>query len=211
MSAYETEEQRLESIRRWWQENGKMVVTGIVLIVGAAVGTRLWLDRGHAQAEAASAEYQQLLNELSQDNKAAVIQRGAYLIDNYSGTPYASLAALALAKVRTESGELPAARARLEWVQENAPLPEFKDLARLRLARLHVAEGNPQLALNTLAEVNNETYAALAEEIRGDIHVAMGNPSAARIAYEKALQHSKPGNDDSLLRMKLNELGGGDA
>ena len=62
-----------------------------------------------------------------------------------------------------------------------------------------------------LAAVNNEAYAALTEEIRGDVHVAMDNPAAARTAYEKALQRSAPGSDDSLLRMKLNELGGGDA
>jgi len=208
VNTYETDEQ---AIKRWWQENGKMVVTGVVLVLAAVVGTRWWLDRAETQAQTASAEYQQLLTELAQDNREAVIKRGTYLIENYDGTPYGALAALVLAKVRTEAGELAAARSRLEWVRENAPLPELQDLARLRLARVHLAEGNPQLALNILATVTNEAFTVLTEEIRGDVHVAMGNEAAARTAYEKALAHREPGSDDRLLRMKLNELGGGDA
>ena len=35
----------------------------------------------------------------------------------------------------------------------------------------------------------------------------MGDRAAARTAYEKALQHRRPGSDTRLLRMKLDELG----
>ncbi len=211
MNAYETEEQQVEAIRKWWRENGKMFVIGAVLTLGAAVGGRLWIDHRHNQAEAASVEYEQLLRELGQGNTEAVIKRGSYLIDSYAATPYSDLAALALAKVRIEAGELPAARARLQWVLEHSAQAELQDLARLRLARVHVEEGNAQQALSVLAALTNDAFTAVAEALKGDVYVAMGDKAAARTAYQKALDHSRPGSDTSVLRMKLDDLGVSDA
>lgn len=208
MNAYETEEQQVEAIRKWWKENGKMFVLGAVLTLGAVLGGRLWIDHRHAQAEAAAAEYEQLLSELGQGNTEAVIKRGAYLIDSYPATPYSDLAALALAKVRAEAGELPAARARLEWVMEHSAQTELRDLARLRLARVHLQEGNTQQALNVLAALTNAAFSAVVEELKGDVYVVMGDKAAARTAYQKALDHSRSGGDTSVLRMKLDDLGG---
>ncbi len=209
--SYETEAQQVEAIKRWWKENGKMVVAGVVLALAGVIGGRLWLDRVETRAQAASMEYQQLLGELSAGNREAVIQRGSYLVDNYASTPYASLAALALAKMRAEAGEYPAARSRLEWVLERAEPSQYRTVARLRLARIHLAEGNAQLALNTLAEVTDRAFEAVLEELRGDVYVAMGNRAAARTAYRKALEASAPGSDTRVLQMKLDDLGDADA
>ena len=140
--SYETEEQQVEAIKKWWKENGTMFVAGIVITLGAVVGWRWWMDHRNAQAEAAAVEYQQLLAELSQGDKEAVIKRGGYLIDNYAATPYSDLAALALSRLRVDAGELAAARSRLEWVMNHAEAPELRDVARLRLARVHLAAGN---------------------------------------------------------------------
>ena len=211
MNAYETEEQQVEAIRKWWQENGKMFIAGMVLTVGSVVGWRMWVDHRHNQAEAASAEYEQLLRELGAGNTEAVIKRGAYLVENFSATPYSDLAALALAKLRLEGGELAAAKGRLEWVLEHGKQDEIRDLARLRLARVHLQGGDSQQALAALAELSNPAFAAVAEEVRGDAYLAQGDKAAARAAYEKALQHSRPGSDTAVLRMKLDNLGGVDA
>lgn len=210
MEAYETEEQQIEAFRKWWKENGKMVVFGAVLTVSAAVGGKMWLNHHHAQAEAASVEYEQLLQELAQGNTEAVIKRGSYLVDNYAATPYSDLAALVLAKQRTEAGELPAARARLEWVLEHSAQVELQEIARLRLARIYLQEGNTQQALSMLAALTNNAFSAAVEELKGDVYVVMGNRAAARTAYEKALDQSSQGSDTSLLRMKLDDLGTSD-
>ena len=205
--SYETEEQQVEAIKKWWKENGTMFVAGIVITLGAVVGWRWWMDHRNAQAEAAAVEYQQLLAELGQGDKEAVIKRGGYLIDNYAATPYSDLAALALSRLRVDAGELAAARSRLEWVMNHAESPELRDVARLRLARVHLAAGNARQALEVLSALKNQAFAALADEVRGDVYVAMGDEGAARTAYQKALQASRPGSDTTLLRMKLDELG----
>lgn len=207
MSAYETEEQQVEAIKRWWKENGKAVILGVVLTLVAVGGGRYWFQYQSTRAESASVEYSQLLTELGQDNREAVIKRGEYLVNTYPKTGYAALAALILAKAHVEAGEMAAARSRLQWVIDNAPQPELKNVARLRLARIQLAEGNAQQALSTLSGIDSDAFTAAAEEIRGDAYMATGDTGAARTAYQKALDASEPGTDTRLLRMKLDNIG----
>ncbi|HFD92425.1 MAG TPA: tetratricopeptide repeat protein [Gammaproteobacteria bacterium] len=207
MSAYETDDQQVEAIKKWWRENGKALIFGAVLAVaGVGVGS-YWFQYQSGRAESASVEYGQLLSELGQDNREAVLKRGEFLVNTYPKTGYAALAALIVAKARVEAGEMAAARAQLQWVIDNADLPELKNVARLRLARIQLAEGNAQQALATLSGIEGNAFAAAAEEIRGDAYMAQGDTGAARTAYQKALDVSEPGSDTRLLRMKLDNIG----
>ena len=207
MSAYETDEQQVEAIRKWWKENGKAVILGAVLTVAGIGAGSYWYQYQHTRAESASVEYSQLLTELGQDNREAVIKRGEYLVNTYPKSGYAALAALIVAKARVEAGEMAAARAQLQWVIDNAEQPELKNVARLRLARIQLAEGNAQQALATLSGIDSDAFTAAAEEVRGDAYMAMGDTGAARTAYQKALDASEPGTDTRLLRMKLDNIG----
>jgi len=207
LSEYETEEQQIEAIKNWWKENGKALIFGVVIALAAAGGGRYWFDYQNSRAESASVEYSQLLIEIGQNNRDAVIKRGEYLVSTYSKSAYASLAALIVAKARVEAGELAAARSRLLWVIENSGQVELKNVARLRLARIQLAEGDSQQALITLTGMDSNAFSATTDEIRGDAYLAMGDTGAARTAYQKALDGSEPGSDTRLLRMKLDNIG----
>jgi len=207
VSAFETEEQQVEAIKKWWKENGKAIILGAVLTLVAVGAGRYWFEYQSTRSESASVEYSQLLSELGQDNREAVVKRGEYLVNTYPKTGYAALAALIVAKARVEAGEMAAARSQLQWVIDNTPQAELKDVARLRLARIQLAEGDAQQALATLSGIDSDVFAAAAEEIRGDAYMAMGDTGAARTAYQKALDSSEPGVDTRLLRMKLDNIG----
>jgi len=209
VSAYETEDQQLEAFKKWWKENGRALTIGVVISLTAVLGGRYWFHYQRVQAESASTEYEQLLTEMAQDNKEAVMKRGAYIIDTFSRTSYAALSALVLARVHVAAGELPPARERLQWVIEHGGQDETRDIARLRLARVQLASGNTQQALATLAAVSDTQFKAMAAEIKGDAYLSMGDRAAARTAYQQALDNSIAGGDVHLLRMKLDELGNG--
>lgn len=209
MSAYETEEQQLDAIRAWWKENGRALMFGVVLSLAAILGGRYWFHYQHVQAESASMEYAQLLAEMAQHNKEAVMKRGAYIITSFAKTPYAALSALVLAKAHVAAGELAPARERLQWVIEHSGQPETQDIARLRLARVQLAEGHAQQALTTLATVTDVQFRVMVAEIKGDAYVAMNDRAAARTAYQQALESSVSGSDTSLLQMKLDGVGNG--
>lgn len=207
MSAYETEEQQVEAIKNWWKENGKSLIFGVVFTLAAVGGGRYWFDYQKTRAESASVEYDQLLVEMAQDNKEAIIKRGEYIVSAYSKSGYAALSALIVAKTRVEAGELAAARSQLLWVIENSDQAELKNVARLRVARILLAEENYQQALATLTGIDSDAFSAPADEIRGDVYMAMDNTDAARTAYQKALDGSEPGTNTRQLRMKLDNIG----
>ena len=44
METFRTEEEQVEAIKRWWQENGKSTVLGVAIAMAAVFGWRGWND-----------------------------------------------------------------------------------------------------------------------------------------------------------------------
>ncbi len=207
MVAHTTEEEQIESIKKWWKENGTSVVVGLVVGFGALIGGNYWMQYDASQRQNASLEFSQLQDDLQQTRNDAVMTRGDHIINNFSDTPYAVLSAFAIAKLKVDEGDLLAARARLQWVLDNSKQLEFLHMARIRMATVMLAEGNGDGALALLNSAEAGEYLPLYEELKGDIYVSLSQHSQARSAYEKALKANDKG-DNSMLQMKLDDLGG---
>lgn len=193
MDVHETEEQQVEALKKWWKENGSSIITGILLGLAVLFGTKSWFSYQETQAGNASNIYSGMMSALDGGDEAAVTERAGILIADYSGTPYATLAALALAKVKLGQGELAAARAQLQWALENSGSDVIRHTVRLRLARVMLDEGNPDGAESLLAEMTPEpAFEPLYAELRGDIQLARGNTDSAREEYELALAGLQP-------------------
>ncbi len=203
---FETEEQQLEALKRWWGENGRAVLWGLFIGLAVLVGSRLWYQHVQQQAVAASMEFDQLRQELSAERLDAVAQRAAYIREHFAKTPYAVMAALVQARIAVEKGQLAAAADHLRWVLDNEPLPEYADAARLRLARVLFALGQADQALARLDPAPS-TLQARYQELRGDILLGKGDREAARAAYTRAQALLPADADKTILRMKLTDLG----
>jgi predicted negative regulator of RcsB-dependent stress response len=188
MEINETDEQRLETIKSWWKENASSIITGLLLGLAVLFGAKSWFAYQDRKAEEASNIYAALTSALARGEENLVNDRAGILIGEYSATPYATLAALALAKVKLEQGELEAARAQLQWALDKTGSEALRPLVRLRLARVMVAEGNLDGAEAVLAQSRPESaYVPLYTELKGDIHAARGALAEARAEYEIAL------------------------
>ena len=208
MDGYSTENEQLEAFKHWWKKNGTLTSVTLVLIIAGLIGTQWWRTQTVAQAEAASADYQQLIEGLSKNDAQMVQQHATRIISQFSSTPYAPLAALALAKTKLEQGDKKAARTHLQWVLDNASQPALKSVARLRLAKIIYSEGEYPVALGLLSAENAGSFASDYEELKGDIALAMKNPSEARAAYTRALAAlSENTQERTQLQMKLDDLG----
>jgi len=205
--AHTTEEEQVEAIKKWWKENGTSVVIGLVVGFGVLIGGNYWMQHNSTQRQNASLEFSQLQDDLQQTRTDAVMTRGDHIINNFSDTPYAVLSAFAIAKLKADEGDMLSARARLQWVLDNSKQLEFLHMARMRMATVMVAEGNGDGALTLLNSVDAGEYLPLYEELKGDIYVSLSQQNPARSAYEKALKANDKG-DNSLLQMKLDDLGG---
>ncbi len=204
MAEYETEEERIEAIRTWWKENGRSIVFGAVLGIGLLLGWRGWIAYQDNQGRAASTLYAQLLQDAAVHDGGRVAELARRLREEYGSTPYAALAALEVAALKSEA-ELDQSAGELSWVMEHGDEAILQDLARLRLARVRIAQGRAEEALKLLDRDWGLAYAGLVEEARGDAWRAKGDEARARQAYTKALL-SGPA-DPAFLRMKLDELG----
>lgn len=199
-----TDDEQAEAIKKWWKENGRAVVAGVVIGLSVVVGVRYWFQYTKDQSQNASIVYSQIEKALSKNDVAVVLEKGQLLIADYSNTSYAAMAGLVMAKVEFESGKVDLAKNRLQWVMSNAS-NEVQHVARLRLARLLLGEDKAQEAADLIAGIKSAGYAAAYEEVRADIALAKGNATQARELYRLAMAGST-GPRREFLQMKIDDL-----
>jgi predicted negative regulator of RcsB-dependent stress response len=132
--------------------------------------------------------YDEMLALRAQNNNADATVQAKKLLAHYRKTPYADMAALLLARDAILKKEYSEAIAQLNWVIDHTRNTSLREVARLRMARVFVAEQKPDAALDLLKKVNDKNYIGLIDEVRGDAFLAKQDPTAARTAYQLALQ-----------------------
>lgn len=189
MDSYRTEEEQVEALKRWWKENGRSTVLGVVLALGLGFGWQAWQSSREAAAAQASNLYQQMLAALAAEPQQGAGPARALALrvkDQHRGTTYAQLAALHLARMAVNSGDLAGAEEELRWVLAMADSgSDMQRIAQLRLARVVAARGETDSALAMLADPD-PAYAASYAMARGDILLGAGRDGEALEAFERA-------------------------
>jgi predicted negative regulator of RcsB-dependent stress response len=204
--SYETEEQRVEAIKKWWSENGKSVVAGVVMGLGLLFGWQGWVEYRDSKREEASVIFSELTRAADTGNAEKVQEMTQDLQQNYAATPYAGQASLREAQLQAEAGQLDQAETALSWAIKNANEQVIQDLAHLHLARIYIARGKTEQALAELNTVEAVAYLSIVEEIRGDALRAQGDINGAREAYDRAIL-TAGGAASDYLHMKRDDLG----
>ncbi len=202
MELYDTEEQQVEAIKDWWKENGKAVILGAVVGLGGLFGWRYYQDSVTAAQEAASESYTKAVQALAEKGASAEGDIQAF-IDANKETEYSVLAALQLAKVQVEAGNLDEALAQLEWAKSATKDAAVTAVLDYRLARLKAQQGEFDAAVAQLANIADESWAGRVAELKGDILLRKGDSAAAYTAYTEAQQS---GDASQTLQMKLDDL-----
>lgn len=188
MAAYDLEEQeQLEELKTWWKMHGNLVTTVVTVAAVAVLAWQGWNWWQRNQAAQASGLYSGVQLAVAQKDVKRAREQAGELIEKYSSTHYAGLAALLSAKVLAEGGDGKSARAQLAWAADNAKDDAIRDLARLRMAAVLLDEKAPDEALKQLAQEPTAGLAPRFNELRGDILLAQAKAAEARTAYEAAL------------------------
>lgn len=206
---YETEEQQVEAIKKWWSENGNSVILGVAIGGAAILGWQFWNKHQVSKARQASDGYSETIAAMS--SEADAVSLASKVKDEHGGTLYAAMAALAAAREHVSNGAIDKAETELAWAVKNSPLDEVSMIARVRLARVQASLGEHDKAMKTLPKKPPEAFTALVEEVRGDVYAATGEHDKARASYTAALESTTPGGDRNALTMKLNDLATADA
>ncbi len=202
-AAYEEQEQ-LEELRRWWEKYGQPVVAGGLIGLVALLGYQWYESRQDEQAAAASNLYQELA--AASDTAAADTLRES-LNAQYPGTPYSTLVLLGQSAQAVADGDPDNAKALQQQALANAGDAKLRELARLGLARSELAAGAPEAALAVAAQRDQALYPALFQELIGDAHAALGDVTAARLAYQAAIDaENTPPQLTAMLQLKVDSL-----
>lgn len=203
------EHEQGERVRQWLRDNGSAIIGGIALGLALIFGWQ-WYERSQQEQRVTAAiQYQALADAIERKDADTVQSLAGSLQAEYAGTPYAQMAALALADQQLERGELDAAAATLEQARTGMDDPAMAALASLRLARIRLAQGNAEQALALAQGVAVPAWAGLASELEGDALVALDRSDEAQSAYREALQALDTGAPTrSIIEMKLTAVGG---
>jgi len=204
---YDTHEQG-ERVKSWLRENGSAIVMGLVLAFGLMFGFKQWQAWETSKRQQASAEYQVMASLIKDNNMGEAVSNYEVLKSDYPESAYTSMAAMMMAKSRLIAGQLDLAASDLEFAMQNAQPETVKIIARERLARLRLSQGDADTALKLLDESPSTIgFEALFAEIRGDIYLAKGETEMAINSYQEALDTLEDGvGNRQFLEIKIQAL-----
>jgi len=199
-----SEEEQVEALKKWWKENGRSVVSGVVIGLGVVFGWQAWVRYQQSIADAASVQFEQLSQSVADGALEPATKQAELLIKEYGKTPYGVFAALDLARVKLQQQDPKGALEQLQWVLDQGDEPSFRQIARLRMARILLDGGDVDAAGTMIGEAEDDAYRGEFAMLRGDIALARGDRQVAHTAYLEALAE-KVGSA-ALVQMKIADL-----
>jgi predicted negative regulator of RcsB-dependent stress response len=202
---YDTEEEQLDALKRWWKENGQSTIIGLVLGIAIILGWNYWQDHKKAQAEQASMLYSQLIQAIGADKKDSAEKLAERIHEQYPKTEYAVYSGLFLAKLKVQQGDVGKAKTILKDIAAGSN-KELSNIAKIRQVRLMLASGEYEQGLQLISDVDPATSSSFSgnyDELVGDLYVALDRLDQARTSYQKALEN---GYKSPLLQFKIDDL-----
>lgn len=210
MEEFESEDQQIAAIKKWWKENGASLLLGLGIGVGALLGWREYLAYQTNHSAEASDLYQAVQTQVSNNRlDDAHISKADLIRNDFSDTPYAALVSMSQAKYEYEHGEIESALMHLRWASDNSTETDVQHVAKLRLARILIAQKKYDEAETILLASHPAGFTAGYEELKGDLYLAKGEIAQARVAYDKAI-NAAGGGASRWLRLKRQDLGSSD-
>jgi len=205
IEGYETEEQQVDAIKKWWNDNGTMLIVGAVIGLAGLWGWRYYGESVTASQEKASIEFAHVSEKFNAQGEAHDSSELKQFVAENEGNNYATLGALLLAKEAVDAGDLELAKTQLTELLASNEYAALTPIIALRLARVSAELGEYDEALSTLNSIENEAFLVKVNQTKGDIYLKQGDSNAARAAYQTAVDASE-GRVDPVLQLQLNDL-----
>lgn len=203
-----SEDEQVEKLKAWWKSYGNALIAGVALGLAVLFGGRYWQHQQAENAAEASALFDQMVYSIHEKDAGNYTAAGTKIINDYARTPYAGLAALVLARENYDHNEKEKAKKQLAWAIDNAREEGVRQVARIRLARIQLADNNVAGAEQLLKEEPLVGFELDFYEVKGDVLKKKGDMSGARAAYGKAIAHAASnGKYIEKLQMKIDDLG----
>ena len=189
MNEYETEEQQIDALKKWWKENGNSLVIGLFVGISGLFGYRYYNDMQHQHAMQASDLYMSIVQNVALEKDVEqTVDMNNQLINEYSDTPYAALSSMVLARSEYKKGNKDTAAAQLELAMKHASDDMVAHQARFRLVNIYIEQANFDAAAALLDSKHDPAYDAQYAELKGDLLAAQGDTEKAKVEYDRAIE-----------------------
>ncbi len=205
-----TEEQQVEQLKEWWKDNGTPLIIGAVLGLSGFFGYRYWTEQQIAYQESASNLYVQVTEQLEGTDKTKLAEAANEVKGKFPDSSYAILSAFHLAKIAVDEKDLDKAVTELNWVLNNHAGNELSNIAKIRLARILIAQEKAEQALPLLEFDNESGYFEVASMVKGDALLALGQKPEALEAYQAADNLGQSTSSHPTLKLLIEELAAAD-
>jgi predicted negative regulator of RcsB-dependent stress response len=209
---YLSEAEQWERAKSWLRSYLPWIIGGVVVALAALAGWNWWKERQDRLGAEASARYEQMTDALQKNDPTRAKAIAAELAKDYPDSPYVDQAHLFEARLAVEANDLPKADSLLRGVMERTKDDQLALVARMRLARVQLAQNKPDDALATLNGAPAGAFEARFHEVRGDVLFAKGDKPGALKEYLAALASADARSvDTQSLQLKINDLKTADA
>lgn len=205
IEGYETEEQQVDAIKKWWHENGTTLIVSIVIGLAGLWGWRYYNESVLSSQEKASSEFAQTLEQFETAGDEQGAKQMQSFIDSNKGNNYGTLAALLLAKESVANNDFELAKTQLTTVLKENSYEPLNPVIKLRLARVEAELGEFDAAITLLDKVTESGFVAEAAQAKGNIYLKQGELDKARDAFQAALAASDS-RVDPVLQLQLDDL-----
>jgi len=204
---YLSEREQWDQIKAWLRDNGLWIVAGVVVGALGLGGWHWYGDHVDSIGAEASTKYTQVIEAFGKGDRTQAFVLLGELERDYSSSPYVDQGKLMAARVYVDGGDLDKAAAELQAITDHSKDTDLALIARLRLARVQIAQKKPDAALATLNGVKPGAFEPRYHEVMGDAYYAKGDKAAALKEYLSAKVGDFGDSPDSQgLDLKISDL-----
>jgi predicted negative regulator of RcsB-dependent stress response len=205
IEGYETEEQQVEAIKKWWKANGNTLIIAAVAGLAGLWGWRYYNESIiSAQKTRAQAYADMQLQLETQEGEQELATIRSFIADN-SDNNYGVMASLLLAKEAVAQKNYQLAKTQLVQLQTENSYEPLNAVINIRLARVQAELGEYDAALATADLVTAKQFLAKAYQIKGAVYLKQGETGKARSAFQDAINVSQ-GRIDPVLQLQFDDL-----
>lgn len=198
------EEQELNELKTWWQENYKSIIVIFVATLAAVFGWRYWQDYQVSQTQELSMQYEKLIFA-DQSDKTKFAEQTAQFVQANNKTSYAVFALLEQANVAVQNKDFAKAEQALKQAVSESSDELLVATATLRLAAVQFQLQQFDPALDSLKQIKAAAFDSRKHLLTGEILLAKGDKQAAKSSFEQAQKTATP-FEQQLLQVRLNNL-----
>ncbi len=202
------EDEQVEALKRWWDSYGKMVLIILALSIVFVIGYQYWQKNQYKKLSQSSELFSDIIEKVQLSDNQTAKAEANYLLDKYPDTIYAGVSALVLAQLAVDEGDLTTANQYLKSSEKHSKPTVFKEITRIRQARVLAALEKNDEALQLLANIDDATFKSLVDSVKGDILLQQGKIKEAKKMYQQALSENSVAQQNELIEMKLANIPG---